>query len=39
VQNGLSPDWEKMTTGKAHHTGGKDEAIPSVWAELDKLKL
>jgi uncharacterized protein len=30
---------EKMTTGKAHHTGGKDEAIPSVWAELDKLKL
>ena len=30
---------EKLTTGKAKNTGGKDEAIPSVWSELDKLKL
>ena len=30
---------EKITTGKARNTGGKDELIPSAWAELDKLKL
>jgi|SRR5208283_613311 len=30
---------EKMKTGKAKDTGGKDEMTPSAWAELDKLKL
>ena len=30
---------EKITTGNAKNTGGQDEAVPSVWAELDKLKL
>jgi uncharacterized protein len=30
---------EKTTTGRVQNTGGKDELIPSVWAELDKLKL
>jgi uncharacterized protein len=30
---------EKKTTGKAQNPGGKNEVIPSVWAELDKLKL
>ena len=30
---------EKIKTGKAKNTGGKDESIPSAWAELDKLKL
>ena len=30
---------EKIKTGKAQNTGGKDELIPSAWAELDKLKL
>ncbi len=30
---------EKIKTGKAQNTGGRDELIPSVWAELDKLKL
>ena len=30
---------EKARTGKAKNTGGQDEVIPSVWAELDKLKL
>jgi uncharacterized protein len=30
---------EKITTGKAPNSGDKDELIPSVWAELDKLKL
>ena len=31
--------FEKITAGKAQNTGGKDELIPSAWAELDKLKL
>jgi uncharacterized protein len=30
---------EKIKTGKAKNTGGKDETVPSVWSELDKLKL
>ena len=30
---------KKIKTGKAQNTGGKDELIPSPWAELDKLKL
>ena len=30
---------EKIKTGKAQNTGGKDELIPSAWTELDKLKL
>jgi uncharacterized protein len=30
---------KKIKTGKAKKTGGKDELIPSAWAELDKLKL
>ena len=30
---------EKAKLGKAKNTGGKDELIPSAWAELDKLKL
>jgi len=30
---------EKTKTGKAQNTGGRDEVVPSVWAELDKLKL
>ncbi len=30
---------EKTTTGQAQNTGGEDEAVSSVWAELDKLKL
>lgn len=30
---------EKIKTGNAKNTGGKDELIPSAWAELDKLKL
>jgi len=33
------PGLEKMKTGKAKHTGGKNEPAPSAWAELDKLKL
>jgi uncharacterized protein len=31
--------FEKITAGKAQNTGGKEELIPSAWAELDKLKL
>jgi len=30
---------EKPKTGKVRATGGKDDSIPSAWAELDKLKL
>jgi uncharacterized protein len=30
---------EKLTTGNAQNAGGNEEAVPSVWAELDKLKL
>jgi uncharacterized protein len=30
---------EKIKTGNAKKTGGKDETVPSVWSELDKLKL
>ena len=30
---------KKTKTGKAQNTGGKDDTIPSPWAELDKLKL
>jgi len=30
---------KKTKTGKAKNTGGRDELIPSAWAELDKLKL
>ena len=30
---------EKIKTGKAKNPGGRDELIPPVWAELDKLKL
>ncbi len=30
---------EEIKTGKARKTGGKDELVPSAWAELDKLKL
>jgi uncharacterized protein len=30
---------EKIKTGKVKSAGGKDELTPSVWAELDKLKL
>jgi uncharacterized metal-binding protein YceD (DUF177 family) len=30
---------EKPGTGGAKDPGGKDELIPSAWAELDKLKL
>jgi uncharacterized protein len=30
---------EKIKAGKAKNPGGKDELIPSAWAELDKLKL
>jgi uncharacterized protein len=30
---------KKNKTDKAQNTGGKDESIPSPWAELDKLKL
>jgi uncharacterized protein len=33
------PGLEKMKSGKAKNTGGKDEKVPSAWAELDKLKL
>jgi uncharacterized metal-binding protein YceD (DUF177 family) len=29
----------KIKAGKAQNSGGKDELIPSAWAELDKLKL
>jgi uncharacterized protein len=29
----------KNKPDKAQNTGGKDESIPSPWAELDKLKL
>jgi uncharacterized protein len=31
--------FEKITAGNAQNTGGKEELIPSTWAELDKLKL
>ena len=30
---------EKMKTGKVRNAVGKDELTPSVWSELDKLKL
>jgi uncharacterized protein len=30
---------EKVKTGKARKTGGKDEMAPSAWSKLDKLKL
>jgi len=30
---------EKPKVGKARKIGGKDDSIPSAWAELDKLKL
>jgi uncharacterized metal-binding protein YceD (DUF177 family) len=30
---------EKVKTGKVKSTDGTDEMAPSVWAELDKLKL
>jgi uncharacterized protein len=30
---------EKIKIGKAKNTGGKDELLPSAWAELNKLKL
>jgi uncharacterized protein len=30
---------EKTKTGRAKSAGGRDELIPSAWAELDKLKL
>lgn len=30
---------EKIKTGRAKNPGGRDELIPPVWAELDKLKL
>jgi uncharacterized protein len=30
---------EKIKTGKVKSTGGGDELTPSVWTELDKLKL
>jgi uncharacterized metal-binding protein YceD (DUF177 family) len=30
---------EKLTAGQAKNIGDKDELIPSVWSELDKLKL
>ena len=36
------PDCRGLKTtaaGKAKNTGGKDDVVPSVWAELDKLKL
>ena len=33
------PGLEKTKTGKAKNTGGKTDARPSAWAELDKLKL
>jgi uncharacterized protein len=33
------PGLEKLKTGGAQNTGGKDEIAPPVWAELDKLKL
>ena len=33
------PGLERMKTGKAQDTGGKNEMAPSAWAELDKLKL
>jgi uncharacterized protein len=29
----------EINAGKALKTGGKDEPVPSAWAELDKLKL
>jgi uncharacterized protein len=29
----------KMSSGQAKSPGGEDELTPSVWAELDKLKL
>lgn len=33
------PGLEKMKSGKAKNSGGKNEMAPSAWAELDKLKL
>lgn len=30
---------EKIKTGKVSGAGGKDDLTPSVWSELDKLKL
>jgi uncharacterized protein len=30
---------EKIKTGRVKSTSGRDELTPSVWAELDKLKL
>jgi uncharacterized protein len=30
---------EKIKTGKVKNAGGKDDFAPSVWSELDKLKL
>ncbi len=33
------PGLEKMKTGVAKNTDGKDQTAPSAWAELDKLKL
>jgi uncharacterized protein len=33
------PDCGGLKKGKAHKTGGKDVAMSSAWAELDKLKL
>jgi uncharacterized protein len=30
---------EKIKTGRVKSAGGEDEMAPSVWAELDKLKL
>ena len=33
------PGLEKMKTGEAKGTVGKDQTTPSAWAELDKLKL
>lgn len=33
------PGLEKMKTGAAKKTDGKDQMAPSAWAELDKLKL
>jgi uncharacterized protein len=33
------PGLEKLKTGEAKNTGGGNKMKPSVWAELDKLKL
>ncbi len=33
------PGLEKVKAGVAKNTGGKDQTVPSAWAELDKLKL